>query len=675
MSDNNERNDMPVFPEDNAQTERTGDGKDAFVPAEMPVFAKPSAPVPPEMFFSFSGPPAEASASAAAEAAPEAPAESATGEQEAGIRQEEQEEPAEQAASDEAQAQDAVTPPPVYAQENVPQYGYQNQPPAYAPQGQGAYQQYGAPQYPYTPQGQPVQQYGVPYNAGYPQQQVMNVPPQPQKKSRKGLTVFFSLLAVAIVAVAAISVVSWFNRQNNDATPEGGSSANSPVVETKKTPQSPTDLPDDKTVVLTSTQIAAKVKPSVVGIVVYADNSGGVVSEGSGILWKEDGAGNTYIITCAHVISNTNGANLSFTVQTEDGTQYDAERVGLDSKTDIGLLRINKTGLPLAELGDSGSLQVGDPIYAIGNPGGTEFFGSFTQGVVSAIDRPIQGRYTMICIQHDAAINPGNSGGALVNIRGELIGINTMIYTQSGGNMGIGFAIPINMARRIMEDLIFDGKVSRGWLGVSIQELDQSTRDAFGLSAETRGVLIGDVFKDQPADRAGIRRGDVVTSIDGKPTETTNQLRNHVATIYPGKTVPVEILRNGKKTTVQVKLTSRDASEQVMASADVQSDALPQSDPAQILGMKAGAITPELRESLNLQKSLQGVAIAEIARGSQAAQEGLRVNDLILEVNRKPVASVKDFSQAVKNVKPGDTIVFLIQREGNTFYRAFKVRR
>jgi serine protease Do len=233
------------------------------------------------------------------------------------------------------------------------------------------------------------------------------------------------------------------------------------------------------------------------------------------------------------------------------------------------------------------------------------------------------------------------------------------------------------MARRIMEDLIFDGKVSRGWLGVSIQELDQPTRDAFGLSAEAKGVLIGDVFKGQPADKAGIKRGDVITKVNDRPIETLNQLRNQVAAIHPGKTVPVEILRNGKKQTVHVKVTSRDESAAQVSSSDAVTDQLPaqSSDAAQLIGFKVGALTNEVREQLGLAKGVQGVVVTEVARGSQAAQEGLKPNDIILEVNRKQVPNVKDFNQAVKGVKAGDPILFLIQRDGNTFYRAFKIRK
>jgi len=393
---------------------------------------------------------------------------------------------------------------------------------------------------------------------------------------------------------------------------------------------------------------------------------------GSGVIVSKNG----YILTNCHVVS---GAD-EIEVKISDGRSFDAVIVGADSLTDVAVLKIKDkvNNLPVAFLGDSDKLRPGDWAVAIGNP--FSLTSSVTMGIVSAVGRttPSSGQSGyQDFIQTDAAINPGNSGGALVNIRGELIGINTMIYTQSGGNMGIGFAIPINMARRIMEDLIFDGKVSRGWLGVSIQELDQSTRDAFNLPAETKGVLIGDVFKDQPADKAGIRRGDVIVKVNERPIETLNQLRNQVAAIHPGKTVPVEVLRNGKKQTVQVKVTSRDDTAAQVSLGDAATDQLPAqtSDAAQLIGIKVGAVTDDIREQLNLAKSVQGVVITEAARGGQAAQEGLRPNDVILEVNRKPVPTVKDFTQAVKGVKTGDTIVFLIQRDGNTFYRAFKIRK
>jgi serine protease Do len=396
---------------------------------------------------------------------------------------------------------------------------------------------------------------------------------------------------------------------------------------------------------------------------------------GSGVIVSRDG----YILTNYHVVA---GAD-EIEIKTADGRSFDAYVVGSDSLSDVAVVKIKESvnNLPVAYLGDSDLLRPGDWAVAIGNP--FSLTSSVTMGIVSAIGRqtPNPGggaaQYQNY-IQTDAAINPGNSGGALVNIRGELIGINTMIYTQTGGYMGIGFAVPINMARKIMEDLIFEGKVNRGWLGVSIQELDRATREAFGLPAETRGVLIGDVFKGQPADRAGIKRGDVVQSIDGKSTENANRLRNLVASIYPGKTVPVEILRNGKRLTVNVKLTSRDESEGLVK-AGGQSGGAGQGAPAQedgrFLGMTVEAITPELRDRLGLPGGARGVAVAQLERGSVAAQEGLRVGDVIMEVNRKAVASVKDFSQGVGGLKAGDSALLLVQRGGSTFYLVLKVRK
>jgi len=395
---------------------------------------------------------------------------------------------------------------------------------------------------------------------------------------------------------------------------------------------------------------------------------------GSGVIVSRDG----YILTNYHVVA---GAD-EIEIKTADGRGFDAFVVGADSLSDVAVVKIKESvnNLPVAFLGDSDLLRPGDWAVAIGNP--FSLTSSVTMGIVSAIGRqtPNPGggsaQYQNY-IQTDAAINPGNSGGALVNIKGELIGINTMIYTQTGGNMGIGFAVPINMARKIMEDLIFDGKVNRGWLGVSIQELDRATREAFGLPAETKGVLIGDVFKGQPADKAGIKRGDVVQSIDGKPTENANSLRNRVASIYPGKTVPVELLRNGKRVTVNVKLISRDESEAVAAQSGGQQGAGQgaSKEDGKFMGMTVDAITPELRDKFGLPRGVQGVVITQLEPRSQAAQEGIRAGDIIMEVNRKAVASVKDFTQQVVGLKTGDSVLLLVHRGGSTFYLALKVKK
>jgi len=390
---------------------------------------------------------------------------------------------------------------------------------------------------------------------------------------------------------------------------------------------------------------------------------------GSGVIVSKDG----YILTNYHVVA---GAD-EIEVKTSDNRSFQAEIVGTDSLSDVAVIKIKEKAknLPVAYLGDSDKLRPGDWAIAIGNP--FSLASSVTMGIISALGRTTGGNANSYqnFIQTDAAINPGNSGGALVNIHGELIGINTMIYTQSGGYMGIGFAIPINMARRIMEDLIYEGKVSRGWLGVMIQDLDATTRDALKISPETKGVLIGDVFKDQPADKAGFRRGDIVVSVDNKAVSNPNELKNAIANIRPGNKVPVEILRDGKKMTLHVTLSGRDKSKPDQpAGASILESSEGKGDIVENMGIKAGNITPELREQLDLKPDIKGVVIVQIDPNSQAAQEGLSQYDVIMEVNRKQVTNIKELKQVMKPIKTGDSILFLLHRNGNTFFKAFKVR-
>jgi serine protease Do len=391
---------------------------------------------------------------------------------------------------------------------------------------------------------------------------------------------------------------------------------------------------------------------------------------GSGVIVSKDG----YILTNYHVVA---GAN-EIEVKTSDKRSFQAEVVGLDSLADVAVIKIKEkvADLPVAYLGDSEKLRPGDWAIAIGNP--FSLTSSVTLGIISALKRTTGGGVPdafQNFIQTDAAINPGNSGGALVNINGELIGINTMIYTQSGGYMGIGFAIPINMARQIMEDLIYEGKVSRGWLGVMIQDLDQNTREAMGLPGETKGVLIGDVFKGQPGDKAGIKRGDIVTSVNDKTVESANELRNAVAAIHPGVKVPIELLRNGKKVTVQVTLTNRDTKKtQSTEASGTKSEEGESADFTKMLGIKVANLTSKEYDELGIDQSVKGVIVQEVDPESQAAVNDLRQNDVIMEVNREPVTSVKELKKATKSIKAGDSILLLVLREGNTFFRAFKLQ-
>jgi serine protease Do len=391
---------------------------------------------------------------------------------------------------------------------------------------------------------------------------------------------------------------------------------------------------------------------------------------GSGVIVSKDG----YILTNFHVVA---GAN-EIEVKTADKRSFQAEVVGCDSLADVAVIKIKEkvTNLPVAWLGNSDKLRPGDWAIAVGNP--FSLTSSVTLGIVSALKRAAgqSGDNYQNFIQTDAAINPGNSGGALVNIDGELIGINTMIYSQSGGYMGIGFAIPINMARQIMEDLIYEGKVNRGWLGVMIQDIDQSTREAMKLDVSARGVLIGDVFKGQPADKAGIKRGDIVTSVNGRTVETSNELRNTVAAIHPGEKIPLELLRDGRKLSVSVTLTERDLKKaHPSASFSEGQSGAAESDISEKLGMKIGPLNQQAYEELGLDQNVKGVIVTAVNPGSPAAAQDLRPNDIILEINRQAVQSLKEYKQAVKPLKEGDSVLLLVLRDGNTFFKAFKIQK
>ena len=412
---------------------------------------------------------------------------------------------------------------------------------------------YGNPSYapPYQQQqgqGQNFGYYGYnnPYGGGAytPPSQ----PTQAPKKKGKGLIVFLVILAAFIfvgIVFGAVSFVvrSTLSRNNINERQytqiieqREEADENAPVMQMQPAPSDARAL--------TPTQIAAKVKPSVVAVIVYSNNSGGIASEGSGVLWKEDESGKyTYIITCAHVV---NGSGYSYTVQTEDGTQYDAELIGADAKTDLGIIRIEATGLSLAEFGDSSLLQVGDPVYAIGNPGGTEFFGSFTDGVVSAIDRSVQSKYTMICIQHTAAINPGNSGGALVNAYGQVIGINSLKIIDTEYE-GMGFAIPIKSAQPIINSLSAYGYVpNRPKLGISYTEAINYQQ--YSMIIKIKGLpsgslIITEINSDSALANTEAKQYDMIIAVDGKEMTTPNVLLDRIENGAVGDEITLTLCR------------------------------------------------------------------------------------------------------------------------------------
>ena len=308
-------------------------------------------------------------------------------------------------------------------------------------------------------------------------------------------------------------------------------------------------------------------------------------------------------------------------------------------------------------MGDSDKLEVGDWVVAIGNPFGLG--NTVTAGIVSAKYRHIgAGAYDNF-IQTDASINPGNSGGPLLNTAGEVVGINSAIFSQTGGSIGIGFAIPINMARDLLPQLK-KGKVVRGWLGVMIQGITPDLKDKFGLPG-AQGALVADVTSGGPADKAGIRRGDVIVSFGGKTIKEMNDLPYLVASTPIGKNVTVEVIRKGQKTNFQVKIAELKEEEPTEVS-EAQPD----------LGMTAQEITPQLARELGLSET-SGVVVVDVEENTPAAEAGILPGDIILEMDHDPVKNLAQFSRKIKACKAGDTVLFLIKREGATLYLTLKM--
>ena len=369
---------------------------------------------------------------------------------------------------------------------------------------------------------------------------------------------------------------------------------------------------------------------------------------GSGFVISSDG----YILTNNHVVDEANQIKIKLA----DGKEYDAKVVGRDPKTDLALLKAEGvSSFQSLRLGDSDSLKVGSWVVAIGSPFGLEQ--TVTAGIVSAKGRVIgSGPYDNF-IQTDASINPGNSGGPLLNTEGEVIGINTAIFSQSGGNVGIGFAIPVNMAKEVVPQLKDKGHVTRGWLGVGIQKMTPELAKSFGLKDE-KGALVSQVVKDGPADKCGIETGDLIIEFDGKKVSEANDLPRMVASIPGGTTVTVKVLRGGSVVDREVKVGEM---EQKAELADVST--------RKSLGMTVQNITPEIAKGLGL-KSETGILVASVVPGSLAAKANIRSGDVIQQVNKKPVKDVDDFKQKIESAKDQETILLLIQRGETTLFAA-----
>jgi serine protease Do len=378
---------------------------------------------------------------------------------------------------------------------------------------------------------------------------------------------------------------------------------------------------------------------------------------GSGVIVAEDG----YILTNNHVIESADEIEVGL----EDGRHLEGKLIGTDPKTDIAVIKIDASGLPIAEMGDSDDLEVGEWVLAIGSPFSENLSHTVTAGIVSGKGRSNVGLTDYEdFIQTDAAINPGNSGGALVNVEGRVIGINTAIATRSGGSQGVGFAIPINMAREVMGALIRDGKVTRGWLGVQIQNLTDELAEAKGLKV-SEGVLVGDVLDDGPAEKAGLKRGDVITHFEGRATKNTSQLRNMVARTQPGSRVELTVMRDGHERAVTLELG--ELKDEELAAAPVVERS------AEKLGIEVRPVTPELREQYELDHD-EGLVVTDVVRGSQAERQGIREGDMILEINNKTISTLRDYERILDDIDEDETVLFLVEREGTTHFAALKIR-
>ncbi len=377
-----------------------------------------------------------------------------------------------------------------------------------------------------------------------------------------------------------------------------------------------------------------------------------VRSLGSGFVINPSG----YIVTNNHVVDGATEIRVKFT----DGRELSGKVLGRDPKTDLALVKVDASGLPVIPLGNSQELQVGEPVMAIGNPFGLEQ--TVTTGIVSATGRVIgEGPYDDF-IQTDASINPGNSGGPLINARGEAIGINTAIFSQGGGSVGIGFAIPINLAKTVVAQLGETGHVVRGWLGVAIQPVTADLAKSLNVP-EAKGALVASVIDNSPAAKAGVKSGDVIVDFNGHKISRADELPLIVAQTPVGRQVPVTVVRDGKPVTLNAQIAKLNENEEEQVAANAGGEGQPS------LGLSVQTVTPNVAESLGL-KEQHGVLVRGVENGSPAATAGVTSGDVILEVDRHPVKSVEDMRHAIQQHQKGTPTLLRLSRKGDRRYVA-----
>jgi serine protease Do len=385
---------------------------------------------------------------------------------------------------------------------------------------------------------------------------------------------------------------------------------------------------------------------------------------GSGVIVSPDG----YILTANHVVS---GADEIMVGLGTDLRKYKANKVGTDPGTDVALLKIDEKNLPAMTFADSDKARAGDIVLAIGNPFGLRQ--TVTMGIISAVGRGGIGivDYENF-IQTDAAINMGNSGGALVDTEGRLLGINTAIFSRSGGNQGIGFAIPANLARDVMQSLREKGRVVRGYIGASVQTLTPELADAMKLKGQPTGALVGEVTPKSPSEKAGMKTGDIITSVNGKKITDSREVRLIIGSMAPGTKVQIEVNREGQSKIINVELAEMPAGEAEQGAETTPEESAQPEKTTVFGGVAVADITDDVRTALNLSKEIKGAVIAEIDADSPAAKAGLREGDVIQEVNKQPVRSAKDLVAISKKLKPNEKILIRVWSQGRSGFVALE---
>ena len=499
-------------------------------------------------------------------------------------------------------------------------------------------------------------------------------------KIKKSIHIAFLLLAGMAIGALAVTQLNWLPPSRATVS-ESAVSSTSPAAVSSPSPNVDTDL--IYRLNNTFATIAEDVKPSVVTI--FADktvkvraNPHGLFGDklfdrffgydaperqrrmhgmGSGVIISGDG----YILTNNHVIRDADKIEVMFL----GGKRVKAEIVGTDPKTDIAVVKVARDGLKPIKLGDSDALRVGEWVLAVGSPLSADLAHTITSGIVSAKGRSNMNlaRYEDF-IQTDAAINPGNSGGALVNLHGELVGINTAIASENGGFQGIGFAVPVNMARDIMNALIENGRVVRGWLGIGIQDVTEPLAEAFDLPAG-KGVIVSQVEQGSPAAKAGLQAQDVILELDGEEINGANQLSTEIAKRAPGTNVTLIVLRDGKRKKIKVELGELESEKQAAVSG--------KSDTQSLLGFSVETMDRQLAAGFKIDADGDGVVVTDIRQGSAAFEAGLRRGDLILSVNKQKIASAREFYRISKSFEKGDSILLYIFRGSQRFFLAFEL--